>query len=418
VTILAAPQIVQLVAPEFVNSPEKLALTIKLTRVMAPFLMFISLAALFMGALNSMKIFFLPSIAPAFFNVVMICSMVFGTSYMVTLGERPIYSLGIGVFLGGIVQAFIQFPLLVKAGYKIKKPSNIFGPKVKEVFNKLGPGLIGFAATQVNLIVNTIIATSTVVGAVSWLSYAFRLFQFPVGIISVSIGNSNLVHFSEAYKSGDQKKAVSFLSSSYNLSWLIILPVIIVVFLLNQEIVTIVFQRGRFLESDAVNTAKLLVVYSLGLPFYGLYKIFVPTLYALDKQKIPVLASIVSISFNIIFCWTLVKSFSYPILAAGTSISIFINVIILALALWKNLDLGLSFFINLRLLRAIGSSVLVYFASSYFVVNIYPVPSELFSQLVHLIFITALIISNYLLFLYILGERSLFAQITQRLKRK
>jgi putative peptidoglycan lipid II flippase len=417
-TFIFAPQIVNLVAPEFQSDPDKLEVTINLTKMMSPYLMFISLAALFMGALNAMKVFFLPSIAPAFFNAAMIISMVVFPSVLKGQGVHPIYSLGIGVFLGGIIQAFVQFPLLMKAGYQIRFPKNVLSTKVKEVIAKLGPGMIGFAATQINLIVNTILATSTVIGAVSWLSYAFRLFQFPVGILSVSIGNSNLVHFSEAYKTGEVEEAKSYLSSSYFLSFLLIIPVLVVIFIHNFDIVSIVFQRGKFNANDSINTANLLYIYAIGLPFYGIYKIFVPTLYAIDKQRIPVIGSMVSIIFNVIFCLSLVSRYSYPVLALGTTISITINVLILSFYLNRYLNLGIGFFINIRIVRLIVSGIISFSAMRYLISDFVKFGNSLSEKSLELIISTILIFFIYTFLIYLMGEKEVIHKISQRVMSK
>src|SRR5690606_15090627 len=212
-----------------------------------------------------------------------------------------------------------QFPILIKYKFKPTMPKKVLNPHSKKVFRKLGPGLIGFAATQVNLLINTILASGTVVGAVSWLSYSFRLFQLPVGILSVSLGNSNLVHFSNAWKEGKEKEAKEYLLSSYFLSYLFILPAFIVLYVLSDEIVKIIFERGRFDAVATLMTAKALRWYALGLPFYGIYKILVPTFYAIDRQKIPVYSSIASIIVNIIFCVALTPIYGFEVLALGTT---------------------------------------------------------------------------------------------------
>ena len=215
VVIYFAPEIIQLFAPTFFKDREKFELTVLLTRIMAPFLCLVSLAALFMGVLNSLKVFFIPSFAPVFFNISMILSMILFPVILKDYGINPIISLGIGVIIGGFFQALVQFPQIIKMGYGPIHPGKLLDKQSKKVITLLGPGLLGFAATQINLIVNTILASSTLVGAVSWLSFSFRLFQLPVGILSVSIGNTNLVHFSKAWKGGDFEEARKILASSY-----------------------------------------------------------------------------------------------------------------------------------------------------------------------------------------------------------
>lgn len=320
-----APELIQLFAPSFKADPEKFSITVTLTRIMSPFLLLVSLAALFMGALNSLKIFFIPSLAPAFFNISMIISMLTLPSYLINHGYPAVLSLGLGVLMGGFVQALVQIPLIIKHGYGPKLPPKILNPQTAEVMKKLGPGLLGFAATQINLIVNTILASGTVVGAVSWLSFAFRLFQLPVGILSVSIGNSNLVHFSNAWKNQDKEQAVQSLKDSFFLALFLVLPAMVSLVLLSEEMIHIIFERGAFNRESTLMTSKALTWYALGLPFYSFYKITVPTFYAIDRQKIPVYCSLFSVGLNIIFCIALVPRYGFEVLAIGTSLSILLN---------------------------------------------------------------------------------------------
>ncbi len=353
-----APELVTVFAPAFVSDKEKFELTVNLTRILAPFLMFISWAALFMGALNSLKVFFLPALAPAWFNVVSIVSQLGLSGVLFKMGYHPIYSLGIGAMLGGLVQAGVQVPQVFKRGFRIHWPKQIWTKRTKKVVTLIGPGLIGFAAAQVNMLINTILATGSLVGAVSWLNYAFRLFQLPVGILSVSIGNSNLVHFSEAWKKKDFEGAKSSLQQSYYLSFLTIMPALAILFCLSDEIVNLIFERGKFSHESTIMTGQALRMYALGLPFYGIYKIWVPTFYALDRQKIPVIGSLLSIAFNICFCLTLTPIYGFKILALGTTLSVFVNSAFQSWVLRHDLNLPWSFFFSPRILKVILATLL------------------------------------------------------------
>jgi putative peptidoglycan lipid II flippase len=350
-------QIVNLFAPSFIENAEKFALTTSMVKVMAFYLFFVSLAALFMGALNSLKMFFIPALAPAFFNIIMILSMLFLPAFYISKGMSVIYALGTGVLIGGFIQMTMQIPFIYKHGMGALLPKKIFSQESKHVLKLLGPGLIGFAATQINLVIATILATP-IVGAVSWLQYAFRLFQLPVGVASVSIGNSNLVHFSEAWKSGKKEEAISTLQSSYNLSFMILLPAVIGLIVFPNEIINIVFERGMFKTSDTLQTATALKFYAIGLIFYGTYKIFVPTFYAMNRQKIPVYSSIFSIIINIIFCVSTIDELGFSALALGTSLSITVNVFIQAVVLKKDLALNWSFYFSKQIFKTFLAAVL------------------------------------------------------------
>ncbi len=418
--MIFAPELISIFAPSFKDYPEKFQITVNLTRIMAPFLTFVSLAALFMGALNSLKVFFIPALAPASYNVMSILCMITLSSVISGMGHSPIYSLGIGAMLGGFMQAAVQLPLIWKKGLKPLWPKEFWTPRSKKVFKLLGPGLIGFAATQVNLLITTILATP-IIGATSWLNYSFRLFQLPVGILSVSIGNSNLVHFSESWKKRDVAGAKASLQQSYYLSFLTVMPAMVILYCLSEEIVNIIFERGRFTRESTLMTADALRMYALGLPFYGIYKIWVPTFYALDRQKIPVLASLFSIAFNIVFCLMLTPVYGFKILALGTTLSVLVNSGIQSWILKKDLDLSWNFFFSGRIWKVIGATLAAAVVTETFLkVEFYSQP--FLAKCLYLGVQIALIALLYLSFLVMMGERSavnaLLGKLTKKFTRK
>jgi putative peptidoglycan lipid II flippase len=359
IIIFTAPQIADfLTADKFFgdfnytyDDKQRMEITVSMIKLMAPFLVFISLSALFMGALNSLKFFFVPSLAPAFFNVVMILSIWFLPDYLETRNVHPIMSLAFGVMGGGLIQMLVQVPLIFKVAYGPKGPVKLFTQATNRIINRVGIGTIGIATNQINIIVSTILATGTVLGAVSWLTYAFRLFQFPVGILSVSIAGSNLVHFSDKWKTGEYEEAKALLKSSYLLSFFTIIPACVLLYAMARESVHMVFERGAFSVEDTIMTTKALYFYLVGLPFYGLYKIFAPTFFTLDKPKVPVFISVASIILNIIFCILMTPEYGFSILALGASLSMIFNCSLQIVFLKKYLDLKMGFFFDKRLLK-------------------------------------------------------------------
>lgn len=412
-------EIVNFMAPTFYKDPFKFRATVSMTKAMAPFLMFVSIAALFMGALNSLKIFFVPSLAPAFFNITMILSIIVipSLSFMSFQTARaPYIALALGVFLGGLVQALVQIPLIIKHGYAPKWPGKILSTEVKKVLAKLGPGLIGFAATQINLVINTILASSAVVGAVSWLGFAFRLFQFPVGILSVSIGNSNLVHFSNAWKKNEKEKAIGFLESSYFLSFFLVLPAMVALLTCADEMINIIFEHGKFTADSTAMTAKALRLYAIGLPMYSIYKIFVPTFYAIDRQKIPVYCSIFGIAFNIIFCISLIDDFGFEVLALGTTLSMLLNTFAQAVILKGDLKLRVSTFISLRLIKIVIAALFSAACVIYVKQLVNFVDQSFVMRCTYLAVYLAIIALCYFTLCVIFGERALLSKIIRRFK--
>jgi putative peptidoglycan lipid II flippase len=328
-----------------------------------------------------------------------------------------IYSLGAGVFIGGLVQGFVQIPWLIKKGFAPTKPDKLLTKESKKVFKLLGPGLIGFAATQINLIINTVLASGTLVGAVSWLSYGFRMFQLPVGILSVSIGNSNLVHFSDAWKANKKEEAKSLLSSSFFLSVFLVLPPMIGLIIFNDDIIRLVFERGKFDAYATTQTAVALKWYALGLPFYGVYKIFVPTFYAIDRQKVPVYASIFSIIINVIFCVSLTPIYGFEILALGTTVSMLINSCIQMVMLHKDLSLSWSHFLNLRLLKILISALMT-FVFCFELDKLLPISTDLFESIVYLGIRLSSVVLCYGVLAFLFGERSVVLSILSKIKNR
>lgn len=400
----------------FARDPERVAVATSLLKVMAPFLTLISLAALTMGALNALRVFFLPSFAPVFFNIMMILSIVFLPPYAKEWGFHPMMALGWGVIAGGLLQWLVQVPMLLRKDYGPIRGLTFWSVDVRRVLSRVGIGTIGIAATQINVLVTTILATGTVVGAVSWLTYAFRLFQFPVGILGVSIGGSNLVHFSDDWKSNQKQRAIQTLQSSYILSFVLILPALALMSALSYETVVLVFERGAFSSFDSTQTTLALNAYLLGLPFYGLYKIFGPVFFAIDRPRIPVLISVSSIVLNIIFCTLLTKHYGYGVLALGTSLSMAVNVFMQCLFLAPLLKLQLRFFFPLRLVKIFLAALMAFAATE--LASRWSVFAELsfFWKATSFVFSCSCGGGIYLISLWILGERDLIKRVISRPK--
>jgi putative peptidoglycan lipid II flippase len=190
--IFAEPLIRAFAAEQFTSSPEKLALTVQLARIMLPSLTLIAVAAAFMGMLNSLHHYFIPALSPAMFNVLTIVCAFALVPLMPAFGLHPIVAIAIGTLLGGVAQLALQWPTLHKEGFRYQLDLDWRDEGLRRMLTLMGPGTIGMAATQVNVFVNTVLATSTVEGAVSWLNYAFRLMYLPIGLFGVSIATAAL----------------------------------------------------------------------------------------------------------------------------------------------------------------------------------------------------------------------------------
>ena len=403
-------------APEFLNQPEKFELTVLMVKILAPFLLFICVAALFMGVLNTYKIFFWPALMPAVGNVAVILSIIFLVPYMKSYQLPAIISVPIGVILGGFLQFTLMIPALLKLNLNFRPSKNLLTKPVKRVYAKMGPGLLGFSINQINLLINTILATGAGIGAISWLNFGSRLFQFPNGIVSVSLGNSNLVHFAHKWKENKTQEALAVYLSTYKIMIFLIIPITFFTLIFSEWISCLVFERGNFTRVDTFNTAKALFYYSLSLPLYGLYKVTVPVFYTIDKERVPVISSFISIFVNIIFALTLIKSYGFVVLAMASSISIFVNCLILLTSLKPILKFRFLDIFSPFLFKTIGSSLLacslLFLGKSHFLFF----EMILLKKIFILSSLSIVFFSMYFLFMFLMGEREKVLYILKKFK--
>ncbi|MBP5296136.1 MAG: murein biosynthesis integral membrane protein MurJ, partial [Bacteriovoracaceae bacterium] len=335
-----APQIVGFLAPSYQAFPAKMELAVLLTRIMAPLLVLVSIAALWMGALNTLKVFFLPALGPFCSNVMVISAILFLVPLIARHGQPPIIGVAVGVLLGGLTMGLIQLPALIRLGQGFLGPIKLWTFNTKRIVARMGLGSMAVAASEINVIINTMLATSIGVGAVSWLNYAFRVFQLPVGVFGIALANSNLVHFADHWKAGRKTEALECLQVSYVFLWAILLPSAIFLAIFAQPLFHLLFERGHFDWSATEHCAEVFCIYLLGLPAYGIYKVTTPVFYVLDKPKLPVFTAIFSIAVNSILCVTLAPRYGVFILAAGIALTAILNASWQLLLLVRHLALG------------------------------------------------------------------------------
>ena len=327
--ILFAPQITALLAPEYAEIPGKLELTTGLTRVMLPFLPTLAIAAAMMGMLNSMRRFFMPSLSPAMFNVASIFSAIALVPLMPSVGLEPIYGIAIGTLLGGLGQIVLQWPSLRREGFRYKPVVSFRDPAVREILSLMGPATAGLAAVQINVAVNTFLATSQEQGAVSWLQYAFRLMYLPIGIFGVSIATASLPDISRQAAAEDRRGVRDTVARGLRMMLILNVPATVGLMVLAEPIVALIYQRGMFLPADTSATAAALMFYAPGLLGYSAVKIASPTFYAMRDSRTPVIVSVVSVLVNLGLNLALVRVMGYRGLAFGTAIAAIFNALAL-----------------------------------------------------------------------------------------
>lgn len=333
--IAVTPQIATVIAEGFESVPGKLDATIAMARVMMPFLLLVSLAAMLMGVLNSLGKFFIPALAPALMNVGMIiCSIV-----LAPFVDPPVMSLAIGVLVGGAMQFFIQYLALKKIGFRFPLIFDLANPDLYRLLLLILPTAVGLAATQINVAVITRIASGDS-GAVSYLDYAFRLLHLPLGLFAIAIATVALPRLSGEAAAGNDAEFGRIHSSALRLGLFLSLPGTVLMILLAHEICAAVYQYGAFTASDAVNTGRALAMYGIGLPFFTLVRISVPAFYAMRDTRTPALVSILSVAINIVLCFQLQGRLGFAGLALAASLAGLANFALLSFLLHRRTGLA------------------------------------------------------------------------------
>jgi putative peptidoglycan lipid II flippase len=322
--VFATP-LVSLYAEGFAAVPGKLELTVRLARVMMPFLTCVAVAAALMGMLNSLRHYFVPALAPAMFNVVSIVFAIVLTPLMPRFGLPPIMSIAIGALVGGIAQVAIQWPPLRREGFRYEPVVDRADPALHRVLVLMGPGTIGLAATQLNLFVSTYLAAQQGTGAVSWLQYAFRVMYLPLGLFGVSIATAVLPAAARHAAAEDRAAIRSTVSRGLALMLMVNVPATCGLILLSSEIIRLLFERGHFTPADTAATAAALRLYAAGLVGYSTSRIASPVFYALGRSRVPVALSTISVLVNLTLSLLLVGRFGFEGLAAATSMAALVN---------------------------------------------------------------------------------------------
>jgi putative peptidoglycan lipid II flippase len=351
--VFYAEPLVHLLAPDFILTAGKAELTEKLTRIMLPFLIFISLSAVVMGMLNTKGKFFIPAMASSFFNLGSIIGGVSLAYILPKYGQPAIVGMAVGTLIGGVMQLGIQIPALLKTGFRYKPILDLKDPGLHRILKLMIPATIGLSATQINIFVNTSFASSCGDGAVSWLYYAFRLVQLPIGVFGVALSIAMLPVLAKQAAQKDIAKMKKTMISSLTMVFLLTLPATVWLMLLSEPIIRIIFERGAFTPFDTVATAKTLTFFAIGLFAYSANKVLVPAFYALDKTKYPVIASFIAVGFNIIIVYFTIDTFQHLSIAFSTSCTMLINFTFLMTVLYKSMG-GYSLSTLIRAVFKIG----------------------------------------------------------------
>ncbi len=313
--VLISPWLVGALTTGWVHSaPDKYHLAVLLTQIMFPFLLLVSLAAQAMGVLNACDQYAVPAFSSTWFNV---GSVVFGIGLGFLAGPRfgfdPIIGMAAGVLIGGALQLACQIPSLLRQGFRFRPAFDFGHPGLRHILKLMGPAIIGSASVQVNVLVNTMFATTIsdpvrgLDGPVGWLNYAFRFMQLPLGLFGVAIATATLPAVGRSASSGDVDEFRETLARSLGLVFLLTVPSSVGLILVGPSIVGAIYERHKFQAYDTHQTAVALSCYALGLAGYAAIKVLTPAFYALKDARTPMMISLVSIATNACMAYLLVR---------------------------------------------------------------------------------------------------------------
>jgi putative peptidoglycan lipid II flippase len=295
-------QLVALLAPGF--GPEKAALTAQLTRIMFPFILLVSLAALVMGMLNSKSVFGMPAMASSFFNIGSIVGGVaLGLWIDPHFGPRALLGLGVATVIGGALQLAVQLPSLARVGYRFRPDFRWRDAGVKAILLLMGPSVIAASTTQFNVLINSMFASTLGDGPIFWLSIAFRLMQLPLGLFGVALGTVTLPLLSRLVVAGQMTAFRTELAHAMRLALLLTIPSTVGLMMLAEPIISVLYQHGKFNAIQAAQAAGALRFYAIGLAGYATLKVLVNAFYALDRRKTPMFVSFLAVALNLLFNW-------------------------------------------------------------------------------------------------------------------
>lgn len=320
VGMVAAPWLVQLLAPGFQENPDKLALTTLLARIMFPYLLFVSLAALAMGILNSVRAFAAPAFSPLFLNVFIIV----GALFVSPLLQEPIIGVAVGVVAGGAAQFAMQLPSLKLRGLLFGFRFEPGHPGLRRIGILMVPSLLGLSVTQVNLTVSTVLG-SFFTGGPTYLFYGMRLIQFPLGIFGVALAMAILPTLSSQAARGALDELRTTLGFGLRMILFIIVPAMVGLILLRTPIVHLFFEHGTFTAQDTEATAFVVLCYALGLWAFGGVRIIVAAFYSLQDTKTPAISAAVAVAANILLSLLLMKPLGAAGLAFATALAAMVN---------------------------------------------------------------------------------------------
>ncbi|MCG2635075.1 MAG: murein biosynthesis integral membrane protein MurJ [Gammaproteobacteria bacterium] len=329
IAVVTAPLLIWLVAPGFASDPDKQLMTGQLLRITFPYLLFISLTAAAGGILNSYGRFAGPAFAPVLLNL----SLIVATIWIAPGLEQPVFALAWAVFVGGILQLALQLPLLAQIRMLPRPRFRRRDPGVQRVVKLMIPALFGASVSQVNLLFDTVLASLLATGSVSWLYYSDRLLEFPLGVFGIALATVVLPALSREHARGDGQQFSATLDWALRLVLTVAFPAAVGLAILAAPMLTTLFHYGAFSASDVAQATRSLWGYAPALIAVMAVKVLAPGFYSRQDMKTPVRIAVIAMLSNMVFNLILIMPLAHAGLALATSLSAFIQAVLLARAL-------------------------------------------------------------------------------------
>ncbi len=336
--VLGSSGLINIFGFGFIGEPEKFILASDLLKITFPYLLFISLTAFAGSILNSLGQFAIPAFTPVLLNISMILCAIF----LAPMLEQPIFSLAWGIFFAGILQLCLQLPFLWKAGYLAKPVWGWRDSGVRKVLKLMMPALFGVSVSQLNLLLDTMIASLLITGSISWLYAADRLLEFPLGIFGIAIATVILPSLSRNHLQKSQENYNKTLNWAIHCILLLGIPAASGLFLLAEPVILTLFQHGEMTLADATQSSLAMQAYMTGLVCFMLIKVLASGYFAQQDTKTPVKIGIIAMVSNMVFNLLLFKPYGHVGLAVATSLSAFINMSLLMVILCKKQALSFA----------------------------------------------------------------------------
>lgn len=357
ITVIAAeiamPWLMAVFAPGFLDEPGKFALTVDLTRLTFPYLLLVSLVSLLAGVLNSMDRFAAAAAAPILLNVCLILAML----GFAELAETPAHALAWGVAGAGVVQFLWLCWNCHRAGMLPSLPRPRLTPAVRHLLWLMMPAALGAGVAQINLLVDMVIASLLPTGAVSYLYYADRIVQLPLGVIGVALGTALLPALSRHVRAGEAVAAADAQNRAIEYAMLLTLPAAVALMLVAMPVITVLFERGAFGGDASAATAAALAAYALGLPAFVLIKVLAPGYFSRQDTRTPVKIAVAALLVNIVLNLALMGPFAHVGIALASAAAAWLNALLLARGLARRGHFAFDERLKRRLPRAIGASL-------------------------------------------------------------